>query len=56
MAAVPVDLVVDLVDSAAELFFMPRTVRLGHGGEAHVGWSEPPRIDKVEVIAAKLVS
>ena len=35
----------DLVDSAAELFFMPRTVRLGHGGEAHVGWSGPPRIE-----------
>ncbi|MBA3447319.1 MAG: hypothetical protein H0T56_06890 [Pseudaminobacter sp.] len=34
----------DLVDSAAELFFMPRTVRLGHGGEAHVGWTETPRI------------
>jgi hypothetical protein len=34
----------DLVDSAAELFFVPGTVRLGHGGEAHVGWSEPPRI------------
>ena len=34
----------DLVDSAAELFFMPGTLRLGHGGEAHVGWSEPPRI------------
>ncbi|TIT58230.1 MAG: hypothetical protein E5W63_19190, partial [Mesorhizobium sp.] len=26
----------DLVDSAAELFFMPGTLRLGHGGEAHV--------------------
>ena len=36
--------VADIVDSAAELFFMPGTVRLGHGGEAHVGWSEPPRI------------
>ncbi len=35
----------DLVDSAAELYFMPRTVRLGNGGEAHVGWSEPPRIE-----------
>ena len=29
----------DLVDSAAELFFMPGTLRLGHGGEAHVDWS-----------------
>jgi hypothetical protein len=34
----------DIVDSAAELFFMPRTVRLGHGGEALVSWSEAPRI------------
>ena len=34
----------DIVDSAAELFFMPGTLKLGHGGEAHVGWSEPPRI------------
>lgn len=34
----------DLVDSAAELFFMPGTLRLGHGGEAHVGWSGEPRI------------
>ena len=36
--------VADIVDSAAEMFFMPGTVRLGHGGEAHVDWSEPPRI------------
>ncbi len=34
----------DIVDSAAELFFMPGTLRLGHGGEAHVGWAELPRI------------
>lgn len=34
----------DIVDSAAELFFMPGTLRLGHGGEAHVGWSGAPRI------------
>ena len=34
----------DIVDSAAELFFMPRTVRLGHGGEARVGWAEAPKI------------
>lgn len=34
----------DLVDSAAELFFMPGTLRLGHGGEAHVEWSGSPRI------------
>lgn len=34
----------DLVDSAAELFFMPGTLRLGHGGEAHVDWGGNPRI------------
>jgi hypothetical protein len=34
----------DLVDSAAELFFMPGTLRLGHGGEAHVDWGGHPRI------------
>ena len=34
----------DLVDSAAELFFMPGTLRLGHGGEAHVNWTGSPRI------------
>lgn len=34
----------DLVDSASELFFMPGTLRLGHGGEAHVDWSGTPRI------------
>lgn len=34
----------DIVDSAAELYFMPGTLRLGHGGEAHVGWGEAPRI------------
>lgn len=34
----------DIVDSAAELYFMPGTLKLGHGGEAHVGWAEPPRI------------
>ena len=36
--------VADIVDSAAEMFFMPGTVKLGHGGEAHVTWSAPPRI------------
>lgn len=35
----------DLVDSAAELFFMPGTLKLGHGGEAHVDWSGNPRIE-----------
>jgi hypothetical protein len=34
----------DLVDSAAELYFMPGTLRLGHGGEAHVTWTGEPRI------------
>lgn len=34
----------DLVDSAAELYFQPGTLKLGHGGESHVTWSEPPRI------------
>ncbi|MBZ9964532.1 hypothetical protein [Mesorhizobium sp. BR1-1-2] len=34
----------DLVDSAAELFFKPGTLRLGHGGEAHVDWSGSPHI------------
>ncbi|MGB3502555.1 MAG: hypothetical protein WBA44_13095 [Mesorhizobium sp.] len=36
--------IADLVDSAAELYFMPGTVTLGHGGEAHVGWTGEPRI------------
>lgn len=34
----------DIVDSAAELFFMPGTVRLGNGGDAIVGWGEAPKI------------
>ncbi|TIO55003.1 MAG: hypothetical protein E5X80_01170 [Mesorhizobium sp.] len=34
----------DLVDSAAELYFQPGTLRLGHSGEAHVDWSGSPRI------------
>lgn len=34
----------DIVDSAAELYFMPGTLRMGHGGEAHIGWSGAPRI------------
>lgn len=34
----------DIVDSAAELYFMPGTLRLGHGGEAHIGWSGAARI------------
>ena len=34
----------DIVDSAAELFFMPGALKLGHGGEAHATWTETPRI------------
>lgn len=34
----------DLVESAAELYFMPGTVRLGHGAEVHMGWTETPRV------------
>ena len=34
----------DLVDSAVEPFFLPGTLRLGHGGEAHVDWSGSLRI------------
>jgi len=34
----------DLVDSAAELFFQPGALRLGFGGEVHVGWTETPRV------------
>lgn len=36
--------IADIVDSAAELYFMPGTIRLGHGGEAHVGWTAYPSI------------
>lgn len=35
----------DIVESAAELYFLPGTLRLGHGGQAHVGWSDLPRIE-----------
>ena len=34
----------DIVDSAAELFFMPGTFRLGNGGEAIVEWGQAPKI------------
>jgi hypothetical protein len=34
----------DIVESAAELYFMPGTLKLGHGGEAHVTWASPPQI------------
>ena len=36
--------IADLVDTAAELYFHPGTLRLGHGGEAHLSWDGPPRI------------
>jgi hypothetical protein len=34
----------DLVDSAAERFFMPGTLRLGHGGDVQLDWGGEPRI------------
>ena len=34
----------DLVESAAELYFMPGTLRFGHGAEACVDWSGAPKI------------
>jgi hypothetical protein len=34
----------DLVASAAELYFMPGTLALGHGGEAQICWATPPKI------------
>ncbi len=36
--------IADLVSSAAERYLMPGTLGLGHGGDAHVDWGEPPRI------------
>lgn len=36
--------VADIVDSAAELYFQPGTLRLGNGGEVHLDWSGEPRI------------
>lgn len=36
--------IADLVDTAAELYFHPGTIALGHGGEAHISWDEPPYI------------
>jgi len=36
--------IADIVDSAAELFFVPGTLRLGHGGEVHASWSMPPKV------------
>ena len=34
----------DLVDSAAERYFMPGTLRLGHGGDVQLDWGTEPRI------------
>jgi hypothetical protein len=34
----------DLVESAAERFFMPSTLRLGHGGDVQLDWGSEPRI------------
>ena len=34
----------DIVDSAAELYFMPGTLTLGHGAEAHLAWTGEPRV------------
>src|SRR5690606_5677394 len=36
--------VADIVDSAAELYFQPGTLRMGHGAEVHFDWDQPPRI------------
>ncbi|EKF41553.1 hypothetical protein [Nitratireductor indicus] len=36
--------IADIVESASELYFMPGTLRLGHGCEAHVYWEGNPRI------------
>jgi hypothetical protein len=36
--------IADIVESAAELYFVPGTLRLGHGCEAHVTWTGTPRI------------
>lgn len=35
----------DIVDSAAELYFMPRTIRLGNGGQVHASWTDLPRVE-----------
>ncbi len=36
--------IADLVSSAAELYFFPGTLELGHGGEFHCDWQSPPAI------------
>ena len=34
----------DLVESAAERYFMPGTLRFGHGGDVELDWDTEPRI------------
>jgi hypothetical protein len=34
----------DIVESAAELYLIPDTLRFGHGGEVDISWSGEPRI------------
>lgn len=36
--------VADIVDSAAELYFQPGTLKLGNGGEVHLDWTGSPRV------------
>ncbi|MEO9613242.1 MAG: hypothetical protein ABJG86_20250 [Nitratireductor sp.] len=35
----------DIVESAAELYFMPDTLRFGHGGDVDLGWSGEPTVN-----------
>ncbi|MBO6718558.1 MAG: hypothetical protein JJ913_11425 [Rhizobiaceae bacterium] len=34
----------DLVDSAAELYFMPGTLKLGHGGDLRLAWTGEQKV------------
>lgn len=36
--------VADIVDSAAELYFQPGTLKLGNGGEVHLDWAGSPKV------------
>lgn len=36
--------VADLVETAAELYLMPGTLKLGHGGDIKATWEDPPQI------------
>lgn len=36
--------VADIVDSAAELYFQPGTLKLGNGGEVHLDWTGSPKV------------